>query len=292
MTAIESALIDEPPARSAAVAQRQVAEQLRYLAGWLPPPPARVLDAGCGGGGLTLALTGAGYAVTAIDSDPKAVAAARGRGVPAVEADIASFEAEPFEAVLFSLSLHHVDSLEETVARARALVGSTGVLVLDEFAWERADTQTAVWFYDTAALLGSAGLLYLPDAGVGHAVEPLPEHGPAGEHDGSDGPDGPGWPGADGNAAVVPLPLEHWVRRHHQVARMHPGEQMVAAVARAFEVRDIVRSPYLHRYLGSWLADLGVAVPIYRTLREVEARRVFDGHLRPVGFRLLAGHAG
>ncbi len=52
---------------------------LAWLADILPPPPARVLDAGCGEGALSRRLADAGYAVTAIDADPAAVAAARSR---------------------------------------------------------------------------------------------------------------------------------------------------------------------------------------------------------------------
>ena len=47
--------------------------QLRWLERVLPPPPARVLDAGCGTGALARALSAHGYAVTAIDADPAAV---------------------------------------------------------------------------------------------------------------------------------------------------------------------------------------------------------------------------
>src|SRR5262249_26118962 len=105
------------PRRSAAI--RAITEaQLTYLGDWLPPAPARILDVGCGNGELARALERAGYAVLAIDIDPAAVAAAIAHGVNATEADMADFDADPFDAVLFSLSLHHMDRLTEALARA------------------------------------------------------------------------------------------------------------------------------------------------------------------------------
>lgn len=241
--------------RSDAVAQAQTAQQLANLVKRLPPPPARVLDAGCGMGDLALALAGGGYDVTAIDNDPGAVTTARARGVPASEADIATYEARPFEAVLFSLSLHHVDDLRDTVARARTLLCPGGVLVIDEFAWERADPETAAWFYDTVALLGNVNLLRSTD------------------YD-----------------AAISDPLGHWVRRHREDGGLHSGEAMINAVAGAFDLREAVRVPYLHRYLGGRLAEGAAALPAYTTLREIEERRIAEGHLRQVGLRLLAHH--
>lgn len=157
--------------------------------------------------------------------------------------------------MLFSLSLHHVDDLRDTVARARTLLHPGGVLVIDEFAWERADPQTAAWFYDTAALLGGVDLLS------------------SGDHE-----------------AVVHDPLGHWTRRHRDDAGLHSGEAMIDAVADALDLHEAVRVPYLHRYLGGWLADQPVALSAYTTLRDLEERRVAEGHLRPVGLRLLARH--
>ena len=80
-------------------------------AGLLPPPPARILDAGCGEGTLSRRLADAGYAVTPVDADPAAVAAARAAEVPVVRADLASYDDEPFDAVVMLLSLHHMHPL-------------------------------------------------------------------------------------------------------------------------------------------------------------------------------------
>lgn len=48
----------------------------KLLAKWLPPPPARILDAGCGTGSLCLVLTALGYDITGIDLSPEMVARA------------------------------------------------------------------------------------------------------------------------------------------------------------------------------------------------------------------------
>jgi SAM-dependent methyltransferase len=87
-----------------------------WLAELLPPPPARILDAGCGEGALSRELADAGYAVTSIDADPAAVAAARSAGVPAVRADLASYDDKPFDAVVMLLSLHHMHPLGTALA--------------------------------------------------------------------------------------------------------------------------------------------------------------------------------
>ena len=127
-----------------------VDEQLEFLARYLPPAPARVLDAGCGRGDLAVALRRRGYRVTAIDIDPPVDA-----DPDVVRADVTWFDDDPFDAVVFSLSLHHVADLAAVVTRARALTKPAGVLIVDELAWERADRATAAWFYDTAAVLGA-----------------------------------------------------------------------------------------------------------------------------------------
>ena len=124
-----------------------------WLAEILPPPPARILDAGCGEGALSARLADAGYTVTSIDADPAAVAAARSAGVPAVRADLASYDDEPFDAVVMLLSLHHMHPLGTALDQVTRLLRPGGTLILDEYAWDWADDATIRWFYDTAAIL-------------------------------------------------------------------------------------------------------------------------------------------
>jgi SAM-dependent methyltransferase len=239
------------------VAAEQVAQQLAFLTVRLPDPPARVLDAGCGTGELAAALLRLGYDVTAVDIDLEAVAEARASGVPAVCADVTDFDDAPFDAIVFSLSLHHVDQLRSAIARARRLLKPTGLIVVDEFAWENADLLTAAWFYDMAAVLDSAGLL-------------RSARGPVSTDD----------------------PLERWRRRHHDEHYMHPGDAIRRATAEAFAIREEVRLPYLHRYLGGWLAASPNALATFKALRELESARIRRGDLRPLGLRLVARYAG
>src|SRR5262245_48993099 len=64
----------------------------------------RGLEVGCGSGVLALRLLRTGVELTAIDVSEEQVAEARARGVPAVVSDFLAFEAEPFDALLFTRS--------------------------------------------------------------------------------------------------------------------------------------------------------------------------------------------
>jgi SAM-dependent methyltransferase len=108
----------------------------------IPPPPARVLEIGCGAGELARALAAARYDVTAVDPDaPEGPIFERVR-----------FEDLPergrFGAVVASRSLHHIADLGVAVDKIARLLDPGGVLVLDEFAWDRLDEATAAWLYE------------------------------------------------------------------------------------------------------------------------------------------------
>src|SRR5919202_1014021 len=104
----------------------------------LPPPPARVLEVGAGGGELAAALRAAGWDVVAID--PAADGAA---GVePVALLDLEAAEAS-FDAAVAVVSLHHVEPLAESCARLAAAVRPGGALVVDEFDVEHFDERAA-----------------------------------------------------------------------------------------------------------------------------------------------------
>ena len=122
-----------------------------FVLAHLPPVPARVLEVGCGEGALARALARAGYAVTAID--PQAPEGALFRRVRLEELD----DPGPFDAVVASLSLHHVENLAAALDRMAALLRPRSVLVLNEFAKDRLDGPTAKWYFERRGALAAAG---------------------------------------------------------------------------------------------------------------------------------------
>lgn len=204
---------------------------LAWLADILPPPPARILDAGCGEGALSRRLADAGYAVTSIDADPAAVAAARSAGVPAERADLASYDDEPFDAVVMLLSLHHMHPLGTALDRVAHLLRPGGMLVLDEYAWDWADDATIRWFYDTAAILAATGVIDPPAGGE--------------------------------------QPLARWRSRHTVDGAMcNGGDAMIKAVSARLENVTVRRVPYLARHLLAGQGNQKILDELCRIERE------------------------
>jgi SAM-dependent methyltransferase len=112
-----------------------------FVLAHLPPPPATVLEIGCGKGELARALAAARYDVTAIDPE-----APEGSIFQRVSFE-AFTEQGSFEAVVASRSLHHIHDLGAALDKVVRLLPGGGVLILDEFAWDRLDDATAAWYY-------------------------------------------------------------------------------------------------------------------------------------------------
>jgi hypothetical protein len=111
---------------------------VEFVLGQLPPPPARVLEVGCGlEGGVVDKLAQAGY--EALGIDPDAPAGSRFRRVSFEEFD----ETEPFDAAVASRVFHHVGSLDAVLDK---LVRLAPLVIVEEFAWERIDAQTQAWY--------------------------------------------------------------------------------------------------------------------------------------------------
>jgi ubiquinone/menaquinone biosynthesis C-methylase UbiE len=98
----------------------------------------RILDVGCGSGGLARLLVEEGAEVTGVDPNPQALAAAR-MLAPAARFEEASAEALPFEDAAFDVvlvvnALHHVplDAMDRAVAEAARVARPGGWLIVLE----------------------------------------------------------------------------------------------------------------------------------------------------------------
>jgi SAM-dependent methyltransferase len=217
----------------------------------LPGGALRLLEVGCGRGELALRLRAEGHEVIGVEISEEAARAARAAGVDAREADFLQFEEDPFDAVLFTRSLHHIARLPEAVERAHALLVPGGLLVAEELDVEHVDRPTVAWFYGLQALLAAAdALAYDPRTGPGD-------------------------------------PLERWEREHRRHGPLHPGRALLAEVERRFELVSVERPPYLYR---SFCWKLREGAEGWRLAHEVlaaEERLVRKGALLPVGLRLV-----
>jgi SAM-dependent methyltransferase len=117
----------------------------------LPAPPASVLEVGCGEGDLARELDAAGYEVVAID--PDAPSGSIFRAVRLEEFDGSG----PFDAVVASLSLHHIDDLAAAVDKVAGLLESGGLLILNEWDRGRFQGKTARWYFHQRQALAALG---------------------------------------------------------------------------------------------------------------------------------------
>jgi SAM-dependent methyltransferase len=114
----------------------------------LPPPPARVLEVGCGpAGGIVAALVEHGYDARGVD--PRAPEGERFR-----QMTVEGLGEMPFDAVIAERAFHHVHPLDAAVEK---LAQMTRLVVLDEFAWNRIDARTQEWYEAQHRLLRASG---------------------------------------------------------------------------------------------------------------------------------------
>ncbi len=228
-------------------------QTLRFVEPALPKG-ARVLEAGCGRGALARRLLDAGFAVSAIDASDDAVDAARAAGVEAEKADFLAYRGGPFDAVLFTRSLHHMHPLPLALERAAALLAPGGVLVADEFAVDQMDRDTARWYYELASVLQAADLL-----------APDPDETPG-----------------------IADPLERWRAAHRENPPLHGGRVMLAELRARFEIVTADHAPYLYRDFCERLEPSPRGLHAAERILEIERRRTEEQSLRAVGLRAVA----
>lgn len=108
----------------------------------LPPPPARLLEIGCGRGDLARALAADGYDLVAVDPGaPTGTIFRRTTLEGLVDEGL-------FDAAIASLALHHVADLDVAVGKLHSLLRPGAALIVREFAWDLVDERTAEWDYD------------------------------------------------------------------------------------------------------------------------------------------------
>lgn len=126
-----------------------------FVAARLPPPPARVVEIGCGSlGGFVPALSARGYSAVGVDP-----AAPDGPAYLQLEFEQADRFTD-IDAVIASTSLHHVADPAVVLDRVVSTLRPDGRLVVIEWAWEEFDEPTAAWCFQRLGATDDPGWLH------------------------------------------------------------------------------------------------------------------------------------
>ncbi len=200
----------------------ETSETHRFVREQLWTGHERVLEVGCGAGALARRLQADGHDVVAIDSSAESVKAATELGVAAVQATWPHFDAEPFDAVLFTRSLHHIHPLEPAIERAKSVLKPSGVVIVEDFAFTDVQQETAEWFYQLLLLLDVSGVLLPAEDTFGRKL-------------------------LNGGGAFA-LWLDH-------VHEINSAAAVLQGINRHFRVVSTATAPYLYRYVSQMVDD-------------------------------------
>lgn len=195
-------------------------------------PPARVLEVGCGEGELASALARAGHYVTAID--PRAP-----EGPIFRRLKIEEFSApEPFDYVVASLSLHHVEDLGRALDKVADSLRAGGTLIVVEFAWDRFDDATARWVLERLPAVASSSEGH---SWLRHCCRTWARESAGGE---------------------VQVPAASYFAGWASEEQLHSSRRMRVELGRRFVERRFAWVPYLYPDLddGTSEADEGAAI--------------------------------
>jgi SAM-dependent methyltransferase len=203
-------------------------------------PSARILEVGGGDGALASRLQETGYQVVSLDSSAEAVALARQRGVDARVVRWPDFEDGPFDVVLFTRSLHHIEPLPPAVGQAKKLLRERGKVLVEDFAYKEIEPLAVEWLYELLAVLDAGGLLRR-DAD-GFADQFLRQGGS----------------------------LAAWHATHDP--HLHSAEVMLSCLRDHFAAVDVATAPYLYRYVCADLEEGAAGHRLGSRILEMEKR--------------------
>ncbi|MCF8120603.1 MAG: GNAT family N-acetyltransferase [Deltaproteobacteria bacterium] len=154
------------------------------LASFLPEPPAKILDVGCGLGLSSHLLASRGYAVTAIDASNAHVeyatsqygaSGAHFKTLAFLDSDESVFAEGTYDALFFQECFQYLSPLDENMKKARYLLKDKGVIVLaDEVCYDRKRTSDAGVHlsFDIYVSLSENGFRIIQNRKIGTNVMP------------------------------------------------------------------------------------------------------------------------
>jgi ubiquinone/menaquinone biosynthesis C-methylase UbiE len=225
-----------------------------FIASHLPSGGV-VLEVGCGEGRVALELLNRGYQVIGVDSDQEIIARAQERGVRAVQASWPEVDSAPLDAVVFTRSLHHIAPLPGAIGHAREVLQPSGILLVEDFAFDEADKATIRWLLE---VLGCQTAKSIIAPVPGEFVTDL-----LGSKD----------------------PFAVWTQSHDH--ELHTMAAMTQAIGEYFIIRETQQVPYLYRYLVPVLPETLQAAAFVEEVAREETRLGERGAIVLVGRRIV-----
>ncbi len=200
-------------------------------------------------------LQARGFQVVGVDSDEEIIARAQERGAPVVRATWPAFETDAVDAIAFTRSLHHIHPLPAAVSRAREVLQPSGTLLVDDFAFDEADSATINWFMRVLDSRTARELIAsTPDEFVTRLLASRD-------------------------------PVAAWYQDHDH--ELHTAAAMEQAVSRCFSIRHTQSVPYIYRYLVPVLPETPEAARFVEAIFKDEARLGKRGELTLIGRRIV-----
>ncbi|HZO75831.1 MAG TPA: class I SAM-dependent methyltransferase [Ktedonobacteraceae bacterium] len=157
--------------RLSSIIELSARDTCHFVTSMIPGPGRKILEVGCGNGYLSLELARAGHDVTSVDLSPEIIEVAErtkaahpltaGGGTLTYQcADIRTWQATEnrFDAVVINRALHHLPDLPSTLTIIKRLLGREGLLICQDYAYDRLDEPTAAWMYTMQRLLFLSGI--------------------------------------------------------------------------------------------------------------------------------------
>ncbi len=230
-------------------------ETLQFVVAHTLNSTLRILEVGCGNGELALRLQSLGFQVTAIDSSAEAVQQAKQLGIDARLVEWPDFDEKPFDAILFTRSLHHIHPLPESLKQAKSLLRQSGQVIVEDFAFDEVTRSTVEWFYSELSLLDTCDKLNLEE-------DSFPKNLLLGGGD-----------------------FQLWWQDHDR--DLNPAPVMLTQLRDEFQPIIETSAPYLYRYTCPLLevSDKGYEIAV--RLLEAEKRMADVGAIDLIGRRFV-----
>lgn len=243
-----------------------------FVKAMIVQPHQRILEVGCGNGYLTLELARDGHAVVGLDQSQDILAVAEytrkahsetpGFGtLDYVCADMGTWPITEgsFDVVILNRTLHHLHSFQPILAKIRRLLAPNGLLVCQDYAYDRLNNQTASWVY------AMQRLLFLSDLS----------------------PDDPAT--TDDVSSIQAFKTAWFEKAEKREHRLNRYEEMMHAFHSTFHQQHVSWAPYLFVYIGNRIR----LVPpekeraLIAFLRNMEQYLIETETIQAVGFRYV-----